>query len=250
MRASIVSADLSSAEISPVFPCMDRQIARAGSIIRVVEPAIGWRPEPDGRNPPRCAPARTRPTISGMLRFKLAEARGRARKRSAWWSPPARDTRLPRRQIGGEQRRGATNLPQMRVLALHGGLKTVWSCLSVLATGSSISRQIGGSLSIRSMRSVAIVSVWGLSPVLTVLLRFVHGIDDRRALREVDIVSSSSRKSFALIFISILSAMLAEWLAPVHFCVASAKGNSFSSTVRKTPGRNRHVIKLYSLPPL
>ena len=123
----------------------------------------------------------------------------------------------------------------MRVLALHGGLKTVWSCLSVLATGSSISRQIGGSLSIRSMRSVAIVSVWGLSPVLTVLLRFVHGIDDRRALREVDIVSSSSRKSFALIFISILSAMLAEWLAPVHFCVASAKGNSSARPCGKCP---------------
>src|SRR5207245_551884 len=41
-----------------------------------------------------------------------------------------------------------------------------WSCLSVITTGTSISRQIGGSLSIRSMRSVAIVSVWGLSSAL------------------------------------------------------------------------------------
>jgi hypothetical protein len=53
-------------------------------------------------------------------------------------------------------------LPQMRVLPSHGAC----SCLSVIAIGTSISRQIGGALSSRSMRSVAIVSVGTLSSAL------------------------------------------------------------------------------------
>src|SRR4029077_6723178 len=110
--------------------------------------------------------------------------------------------------------------PAARSRARSAGL-----CRSGRCVGGQTSRAGGSPRPWQGSLGFSTGWVRGLSPVFTVLLRFVHGIDDRRALREVDIVSSSSRKSFALIFISILSAMLAEWLPPPPFFFPSRLGH-------------------------